>query len=118
MKSISSLLGGLCLLVSVASSADTDLPEAVRSQQTAGDALLIGVPVAALGLTFLLKDHLQPTPGSPLRFDAANGFTADTLIHLNGSPRHDLFLAMGRTVLATYALKYSVNEERPNGEDR
>lgn len=118
MKSIPSLLGGLCLLVAFSSAnAEVSLSDAVQDQQTAGDALLIGVPLAALGLTFILKDHLQPTPGSVLRFDGASGFDADTLIHLNGSPRHDLFLALGRTVLATYALKYSVNEERPNGED-
>jgi len=117
MKSLLCLLGGLGLLVSVSANAAAPLSDDVKGQQTARDALLIGLPLAAFGLTFLLKDHLQATPDSPLRFDGASGFDADTLIHLNGSPRHDLLLAMGRTVLATYALKYSVSEERPNGAD-
>src|SRR5262249_36325565 len=36
-------------------------------------------------------------------------------LHLNGSPRHDLFLALGRSTLATEVLKGAVNERRPNG---
>ncbi len=113
MKSIPSLLGGLCLLVTaVSANAAVTVGEEAHEQESAGTALQIGLPLVALGLTFLLDDG--PTVVPSLR---ASGFSTDTLIHLNGSPRHDLFLAMGRTMLATYALKYSVSEERPNGAD-
>ena len=34
---------------------------------------------------------------------------------MGGSPRHDLLLALGRTVVVTKALKFSIDETRPNG---
>jgi len=87
--------------------------EDAKDQEQVGTILQIGVPVIALGLTFLLDDELTKPPkdGSGLFFDA------DTILRLNGHPRHDLALALGRTLAATYALKYSINEERPNGAD-
>jgi len=78
--------------------------------------LLIGIPLAALAATFFVHDEAgsdrAPAP-SPLNLH----FDADTILRMNGSPRHDLMLAMGRTLAATYTLKYSVDEERPNGAD-
>lgn len=77
-----------------------------------GDYLQVAVPLVALGLTFLLGDEgvgsTSPYAGSGLALDTA-------WLHMNGSPRHDLMLAIGRTELATYSLKYSVDSERPNG---
>jgi hypothetical protein len=117
MKSTLCLFGGLCLLASssFAFADDLTLSETVQHEARAGDALLIGIPLVALGMTFLFDEPALAVPS--LRYDGASGFDADTLIHLNGHPRHDFMLAMGRTVAATYALKYSVREERPNGED-
>ena len=74
--------------------------------EQSADAVLIGLPVAALGLTFLLQD--EPADGKVLGFDA---------LRMTGAPRHDLGLALMRTSLITYGLKYTVDEERPNGED-
>lgn len=73
------------------------------SIERSADRLLVGIPAVALGLTFLLQD-----PGKPLGFD---------LVNMTGSPRHDLGLALGRTVAVSYGLKYAVQEERPNGDD-
>ena len=113
-KSALCLLGALCLTgFPVPSRAVNELSDTVRNEATAGDALLISLPLVALGMTFVM----EPTTVPSLRYGTASGFDADTLIHLNGHPRHDLFLAMGRTLAVTYALKYSVHEERPNGED-
>lgn len=80
----------------------------------AGDALQVGIPLAALGLTFLLGDDRDGD-------DAAAGFGESrfgldpSVLRMNGSPRHDLLLAVGRTELATYTLKYGIDSERPNG---
>lgn len=115
MKSTLCLAGGLCLLAaSFVCAAATPISDETREQESAGTALQLGLPLAALGLTFFLDSRVAG-PSSPL--DGAYGFDSDTLIHLNGHPRHDLLLAMGRTLAATYALKYSVSEERPNGAD-
>src|SRR5437868_2826908 len=119
MKTSLCLLGGLCLLaaVSIPCEAAVPLSDEVREQESAGTMLQIGLPMVALGLTFLLEERIEPITSSSLRFDGASGFDADTLIYLNGHPRHDLMLALGRTLLATYTLKYSIAEERPNGND-
>lgn len=72
--------------------------------ERSADQLLIGIPVAAFGLTYLIaKDDVKP-----LGFDVVN---------MTGSPRHDLSLALMRTAAVTYGLKYAVSEERPNGDD-
>jgi len=75
------------------------------SIEQSADKLLIGIPAAAFGLTFLLSQ-------AP---DAAPGFRNTFM--MNGSPRHDLGLALMRAGAVTYSLKYTVKEERPNGED-
>jgi len=85
--------------------------EAVNPLVTqSGDALQIGLPLAALGLTFLLVgEGPENTQGQGLvsrQFDWTR---------MDGSPRHDLALAITRTELLTYGLKYGVNAERPNG---
>lgn len=80
----------------------------------AGDALQIGIPLAALGLTFLFEDSADGAEAGAGFRENAFGFDASVL-RMNGSPRHDLLLAVGRTELATYTLKYGIDAERPNG---
>lgn len=79
--------------------------------ETSADALLIGIPLAALGLTWILQAGDDDAPAD------ANGFRVPKTFSLNGSPRHDLALAMGRSLAVSYGLKYAVQEERPNGKD-
>jgi len=79
----------------------------------AGDALQVGVPLAALGLTFLLGDDAAGG-GSP-DWSGVAGVPGFEWTRMNGSPRHDLALAMARTELVTYGLKYGVDAERPSG---
>jgi hypothetical protein len=100
------------------------LPAAAAQQEPfdakveyAGDMLQVGVPLVALGLTFLFD-----SPGGDdadeqqqLRWAPATWGGGPDWLRLNGSPRHDLMLAIGRTELATYGLKYSIDEQRPNG---
>lgn len=77
----------------------------------AGDVLQVGIPLAAFGLTFLLKDPGSDA-GDLARQPSGAGFDWK---HLNGSPRHNFGVAFARAELTTYGLKYSVNERRPNG---
>jgi membrane-associated phospholipid phosphatase len=74
-----------------------------RIEQSA-DQLLVGIPIAAFALTFLLND--EPSTGNALGFN---------FVHMTGSPRHDLGLALMRAGAVTYGLKYSVEERRPDG---
>src|SRR5689334_2533807 len=99
------------LMVATPAVARQDADE--RNVESAGDYLQFGVPLAALALTVLFDDApvagkagLAGMPGSELDVGWPE---------LNGSPRHDLALAIGRTEVVTYGLKYSVTEERPNG---
>lgn len=85
----------------------------VHAQEEAGleqsaDRVLIGVPVLALGLTFLLDSERKAAAGA--------GFAASDMFLMNGSPRHDLTLALLRTGFVTYGLKAVVDAERPNGK--
>src|SRR5690349_3992866 len=77
------------------------------NERRAGDWLQYGIPLSALALTFVLT----PQPAGPGR----ENFDTNELIHLNGSPRHDLLLAAGRAFVITEGLKYAINERRPNG---
>ena len=80
--------------------------------ERAGDMLQVGIPLVALGLTFLF-DNEEQSDKTKSSF-AGHGLALDTdWLRMNGSPRHDLMLAVGRTELATYSLKFSINAERP-----
>jgi hypothetical protein len=72
----------------------------------AGDKLQYAIPLTGLAMTFVLSAH---------RGSDSFELTAGDFLHLNGSARHDLLLALGRSSLATEALKRSVSERRPNG---
>jgi len=99
---------GLILAVCGMGSTGAAVPLTDRQEDAGklGDTLQYAVPAAALALTFLLKSDTESG-----RLD----FNTDGLIHLDGSPRHDLALAVGRSVLLTEGLKYAFNESRPNG---
>jgi len=71
--------------------------------ERSADQLLVGIPVAAFALTFLLTDAADV---------GASGFN---FVHMTGSPRHDLGLALMRAGAVTYGLKYTVEERRPDG---
>ena len=90
-----------------AESGNDNEPREQHQIAQSGDLLQIAVPLAGFGLTFLLHDHASG--GTSL------GFDVDTALHMDGSPRHDFALAGLRTELATAALKYGVDEQRPNG---
>lgn len=83
--------------------------------ERAGDLMQFGIPLAALGLTFLLDDAgASDAQGAGFSAGSRLGLDVDWL-SMNGSPRHDLALALARTELATYTLKYGIDAERPNG---
>ena len=88
--------------------AATPLSDSREDAGELGDTLQFAVPVAALALTFVLKGLDEPAAG-------AVNIKSGRLIHLGGSPRHDLALAIGRSVVITQALKYTFNERRPDG---
>ena len=85
------------------------LTSSQRHVKTAGSILQVGIPLGALALTWVLDPIDEPNAG-----ETANS----PMLLMGGTPRHDLLLAVGRTWAATAALKYSINETRPNGESR
>jgi hypothetical protein len=102
----------MATLWSVNAAAGVRLSDRQEDAGKQGDVLQYVVPAAALSLTFLLHkraDGADGADGAPL------GFDSDDLLYLNGSPRHDLALAMVRAAIVTNALKYAVDERRPNG---
>jgi hypothetical protein len=79
-----------------------------RLVEHAGTILMFALPAAALLGTWTL-DAKGGDESSPPTDEPSN------LLLMGESPRHDLALALGRAGLTTGALKYSVNETRPNG---
>lgn len=96
------IAAALLLAAGGVQAAGTAAPES-RMERSA-DQLLVGIPVAAFALTFLLSS--EPATGEALGFN---------FVHMTGSPRHDLGLALMRAGAVTYGLKYSVEERRPDG---
>ena len=90
--------------------AATPLTDSREDAGESGTVLQYVVPVTALALTFVLDG-----PSKPNDLDLNLNFNTDRLIHLDGSPRHDLALAFGRSLVLTQTLKYAVNETRPDG---
>jgi len=70
----------------------------------AGTTLMFALPAAALLATWTL----EPRDG-PDQDDSSHW------LRMGGTPRHDLILALSRAGVTTAALKYTVNETRPNG---
>lgn len=103
MKHRYSWIGAALLLAAGGVQAQSVKPPESRMERSA-DQLLIGLPVAAFALTFLLND--EPQTGSALGFN---------FVHMTGTPRHDLGLALMRAGVVTYGLKSGVEERRPDG---
>jgi membrane-associated phospholipid phosphatase len=100
-------LCGVCTLLSTAGAvAAPPLSDRQEDVRGAGDKLQYAIPLTGLAMTFVFSAHRGPE---------SMDLTAGDLLHLNGSPRHDLLLALGRSSLVTEALKAGVNERRPNG---
>ncbi len=78
-----------------------------------GSDLQIALPLTGLALTWFLKPVVKDLPPAAGIAQGDGGLLDWN--HLSGSPRHDLFLALGRTEAVTYGLKYSVDARRPNG---
>jgi hypothetical protein len=83
--------------------------------EKAGSLLQYGIPATAFLATWLL-DPLDADTRDAAAVDDAE--PAHPLLLMGGTPRHDLMLALGRTWLATEALKFATNETRPNGGPR
>lgn len=85
-----------------------------------GSLLQIGLPLAGLGLTWLIgSDRNRQASSHPAAaLDGADDSVPGLFDwnRLNGSPRHDFVIAFGRMEAVTYGLKYSVDETRPNGQ--
>ena len=105
------LLAGLAaLLWCGAGKAAAPLSDSREHTRQLGNSLQFVAPAAAVAAAFLL-DRTGSHGNRP------RGAKAGGLFHLDGSPRHDLALAFGRSILATETLKFAVNEKRPNGGD-
>ena len=74
-----------------------------------GDTLQYVAPALAFALTWVLN-------GTDTSAGARASGNADHPPRSGGSPRHELALAFGRSIVVTEALKYTFNETRPNGE--
>jgi hypothetical protein len=111
------LLVCAALQVSTSTFAAEPISSSAEQHAFAGDVLLIGLPVAALGLTFFITEELVGDDDASSDAKQFLGMNVETFTRMNGRPRHDLLLALGRTLAVSYTLKYTVSEERPNGED-
>lgn len=103
----------LLLLALLPCAAAAEVPDNQSFIEKSGDMLQFGVPLAALGLTFLLDEPDDNPPAPKAQWSGRPQIAFD--YHLNHHPRHDLALAVSRMELTTYSLKYSINEQRPNG---
>lgn len=98
-----------CLCTSGLAPAQEALSDHQRRVEHAGTALMFALPAAALLATWTLDPQDGASGSGPTTNALSN------LLLMGGSPRHDLALALGRAGLTTGALKYTVNETRPNG---
>jgi hypothetical protein len=84
------------------------LTESQQDVQHAGDILRFAIPAAALLATFFIE------PAEPRAADGSRTMS-DELLHMGGTPRHDLLLAIGRAYVVTGVLKHAASETRPDG---
>ena len=106
-----SLLPGLLtMLLCLPAAAAEPLSSSQRHVEKAGTALQFAIPAAALLATYLI----EPAARTGMQGDAQQPAGFDVL-RLGGTPRHDLFVALGRTAVVTFALKNITDETRPNG---
>lgn len=88
------------------------------SWEKSGDLLQWGIPLAGLGLSFLLN----PLDAYGTReFDLGSSALGEMPglnwpgPRLSSTPRHDFLVSFLRVETSTYALKYAINAKRPNG---
>lgn len=112
--------GALLLCIGARSEAAADSATLVEhpAWEKSGDLLQWVIPMAGLGLSFLLDAHERSSSASESLFDAPS-IEAPGLNwpgpHLGRSPQRDFLIAFVRMEVATYAIKYSLNTKRPNG---
>ncbi len=112
--SLRSVLAVALFLVSLPGQAQDESLDNIHVIEKTGDLLQVGIPLLALGLSFVL-DPVGASDSGLAEFKPGGMSLDGDWLSLNGRPRHDLALAIARTEIATYVLKYSVNAERPNG---
>lgn len=96
-----------CLFACRAVPAATPLDDDARQAEHAGTMLQYAIPAAALLATWLAEPAAQD-PGTTLPVGSHP-------LLLDGTPRHDLLLAVGRAWATTTSLKQVVDETRPDG---
>jgi hypothetical protein len=104
--------------------AEPDAIDGGAGVQKSGDVLQWAIPLAGLGLTFLLN----PQRGqAPLKLTGTEDVSASGPAtpglnwpgpRLASSPQQDFAVALARTEVVTLGLKYAVNAPRPNGSGR
>ena len=118
---LAAVTAALLGLVSSPAQADSWDGAGGHAAERSGDLLQFGIPVVALGLTFLFNagrdaDDLDVSSLMAGEGGEDSGFAADWPgPSLNGSARHDCLVSFLRMEVATYGLKYAIDAERPNG---
>lgn len=109
------VLAAIIVMSSPASAWEDPHPGWTRS----GNLLQIGIPLTALGLTFVFGSDDAHDARSLFEADSARDSDALGLNwpgpRLGHTPRVDLAIALARTEVVTYALKYTIDARRPNG---
>jgi hypothetical protein len=98
----------LAMALCAGAQAAEPLTESQQDVQRTGDILRFAIPAAALLATFFVE------PREPRAADGSRTL-ADELLHMGGTPRHDLLLAVGRAYAVTGVLKHAVDARRPDG---
>ena len=91
--------------------------------EQSGDALQWGIPLVGLGLTFLLNSEGDDSGwlADPQSWTASLGGSPQATgfdwpgPSLGRSPRQDFLVSFLRMEVTTYALKYAIDADRPNG---
>ncbi len=96
--------------------------------EQSGDILQWGIPLVGLGLSFVLDSDGHWSFGGKRTSMAESLFDGTASLgsgfgsafgwpgpDLNGSRQHDFIVSFARMEVATYALKYAIDAERPNG---
>jgi len=117
------ILPTTALLLSMPAVADSPTAGGEKPMwERSGDMLQWGIPLVGLGLSFLLDgDGGWSFGGSSLSVDGtqlANGNSSGfgwPGPSLDESRRRNFLISFARMEVATYALKYAIDAERPNG---
>lgn len=87
--------------------------------ERSGDLLQFVLPLAGIGLTFLLDPLASAPPPSEETSAQATQATGSPMHwpgpQIDGRSRHDFLIGLLRMEMTTYAVKYAIDETRPNG---